>query len=92
MIEVLSSAQTTSVVFTTTGQNLFVVIDTFQGTTAWSLEMLTPAGNWIIASNADDFASDGVWRVLTLPAGQFRFTGGDVGAQIWVEGAYVPGV
>ena len=86
---VLTTTQTTSEVFQANGQAIYALLDTFTGDTPWELQVLTPAGNWISASRATQFNADGVWVADTYPAATLRFTGGDAGAQIWVEGAYI---
>lgn len=90
MIKILEATELVSASFGTGGTRIHVVIDTFAAGAPWNLEYETPAGNWVVV-NDQDFSDSGAWGVETIPGGKFRFSGGAVGAQIWVEGAYLIG-
>lgn len=81
---VLEATQSTSKVFYGRGTDARITIDTHAGG-IWELQAMSPAGNWITV-NDSAFSDNGVWGLHTVSGEAFRFTGGTVGAQIWVSG------
>ena len=85
---ILDSNQLTSAEFSAPSQFGFV-IGGYQGGT-WVAEMQTPDGDWVIL-NDSDYNRAGAWVAPGFPGAALRFTGGTVGAKIWVEGAFISG-
>ena len=84
---ILDTTDVSSLEFTTTSDIFWVVISRHAGGT-WNSEMQDPDGTWIIV-NDSDFSGNGAWAIPGVPGGRFRFSGGTLGAKIWVTGGGV---
>ena len=86
MLKILESTAATSDAFGSPGTRVTLLIDTHAGG-VWRMETLTPAGNWVAVTSADLLDASGEWNFWPRPGGEYRLTGGTVGAQAWVSGA-----
>lgn len=83
---VLSSTQTTSDLFYSTGEVLTILFRAHTGGT-WVLEVQGLDGNWTdISPDPNPFIETGMWYMAGWAEGfAYRFTGGNLGAEVEVS-------